>query len=175
MGTRLIVRRAVAYLLDIVLLFAVLAPLTFVVRSLVGVRPATGLEIWLVTVTSFSIPVWLYFALCDASRTGATFAKRELGVMVRPTVGSGRVSLPRAFARTAVKLAPWELAHVVGFALADVVGVAVQTAGLVVANVLALVWFGSALATRGERSVHDVVAGTRVALRTDDAADSDAG
>ena len=162
---RLIIRRSVAYLLDIVLLFAVLAPLAFLVRSVVGVRPVTGFEIWLVTLTSFSIPVRLYFALSDASRTGTTLGKRMLKVAVTPHARSGRVTLPRAFVRTALKLLPWEIAHVVGFALADVVTVAVQTSGLAVANVLALVWFRSAVATGGPRSAHDLVEGTEVGER----------
>lgn len=165
MNGRLIIRRSMAYVLDIGLLFAVLASVAFVVRSVVDIRPHTGFEIWLMTVTSFSIPVWLYFALCDASRTGATLGKRAFGVAVTPYAGSGRVTLPRAIVRTAVKLAPWELAHLVGFALAGVLGPAVQTAGLVIANLLALVWFGWALATGGSRSVHDLVAGTRVTPR----------
>jgi uncharacterized RDD family membrane protein YckC len=168
-------RRSVAYVFDVVLLFAVLAPLAFVVRSLVDVRPHTGFEIWIMTVTTFSIPVWLYFALCDASRTGATLGKRAFGVAVAPDGGSGRVSLPRALVRTAVKLAPWELAHLVGFALAGVLGPAVRTAGLVVANVLALVWFGSAVATGGARSVHDLAAGTRVRPRSGHTAGPDGG
>jgi len=147
---------------DVALPFALLAPIAFLVRSLVGVRPVTWFEIRVVTLTSFSIPVWLYVALCDASWTGATVGTRVLGVAVRSSARSGRVTLPRAVIRTAVKLAPWELAHVVGFALVGVVGPTVQTVGLVVANLLAIAWFGSAVATGGWRSVHDLAAGTDV-------------
>ena len=167
MSTPLILRRSAAYFVDVALLFAALGPMAFLVRSVVGVRPVTGFEIWVVTLTSFSIPVWLYFALCDASRTGATVGKRVVGLAVRPHGPSGRVGLPRAVLRTAVKLAPWEIAHVVGFALADVIGPAVQMTGLVVANVLAVVWFGSAVVTGGSRSVHDLAAGAQVVERED--------
>ena len=61
----------------------------------------------------------------------------------------------RALARTAVKLLPWEAAHIFGFALAGAVPDVVQVSGLVAANVLVLVYFGMAAATGGRRSVHD--------------------
>lgn len=96
---------------------------------------------WAASPKNFSIWVVLYVALGDASRTGATVV------------------------RTAVRLAPWEPAPVVGFALAGVVGAMVQTAGLETANVLSVVWFNSAFVTGGPRSVHDLAAGTEVMER----------
>lgn len=166
MSWTLMSRRSAAYVVDVALLFAVLGPMAFLVRGVVGVQPVTGLEIWVATLTSFSIPLWLYSALCDASRSGATVGKRVAGVAVTSINGSGRVTLPRAAVRTAVKLVPWELAHVVGFALADVIGPAVQTTGVVAAKPLAAVWVGSAVLSDDSRSVHDLTAGTVVQIRT---------
>jgi hypothetical protein len=75
------------------------------------------------------------------------------------------VTPTRALARTAVKLLPWEAAHIFGFALAGAVSDVVQVSGLVAANVLVLVYFGMAAATGGRRSVHDYAVATRVVDR----------
>ena len=64
--------------------------------------------------------------------------------------------------RTAVKLLPWELVHLFGFALAPQAGdlTVAQSVGLAAANVLVVIYLVCALVTRGRRSVHDYVART---------------
>jgi uncharacterized RDD family membrane protein YckC len=156
----LILRRAAAYLLDIALLFVLLMPLGFLATRTLGLEPTTGFEVWLAAVLSFSVPVWAYFTLSDSSRGGATLGKRLLGVRVTP-----RIPRLRALGRNVLKLLPWEIAHVFGFALADVLGETVQAYGLGLANLLAIVWFGVALGTRGRKSVHDFAVDTEVARR----------
>jgi uncharacterized RDD family membrane protein YckC len=151
----LLIRRSLAYCLDILLLFLVLAPLAFLLEWAFGLRPESGFQIWLAAVLSFSLPVWAYFTLSDASRSGATLGKKILRLAVVCEGESTRVTPTRALARTAVKLLPWEAAHIFGFALAGAVSDVVQVSGLVAANVLVLVYFGMAAATGGRRSVHD--------------------
>lgn len=163
MAWKLIVRRCIAYAIDIVLLFAVLAPVSLLVKSMFHLEPETGLEIWRSAVLSFSIPVWLYFTVSDASSSGATVGKRLMRLSVARAAGD--ITVGRALARTAVKLLPWELAHIFGFALANILGEAAQLVGLTLANVFALVYFVVCAATRGARSVHDLVAGTAVVQR----------
>ena len=75
-------RRIGAYLIDIALLFAVLAPLGQLVLRLVGRSPRTGPEIWLTILVNFSLPCWLYFIAGARSAGGATLGKRWLGVRV---------------------------------------------------------------------------------------------
>ena len=55
---RLLIRRAGAYVVDIVLLFAVLFPIGQLLRFVIGwpSASATGLEIWLVSALNFSLP-----------------------------------------------------------------------------------------------------------------------
>jgi uncharacterized RDD family membrane protein YckC len=161
----LLIRRATAYFLDIVLLFLVLAPAGQLVRFAVGWPAAspTGLEVWLAAVLNFSVPTWTYFVLSDSSASGATVGKRLLGLRVVWLTG-GRVSRARALARTAVKVLPWETAHLSALALST--GAADfglwQVIGLSTANGLAIVYFVVAACTRGRRSVHDYVATTEV-------------
>lgn len=159
-------RRVAAYLVDILILFVVLAPAGFLIQWLLGVPMAqTGPGIERTILWNFSLPAWLYFILSDTSRAGATLGKRLFKLQVR-TLDNGRVSFWRALGRTAVKLLPWELVHISAFALSkDLLQLSpVQMGGLVVANLLILVYLGVALVTKGRRSVHDFVAGTVVRL-----------
>jgi uncharacterized RDD family membrane protein YckC len=163
MRWRLILKRAMAYVVDVLLLFFILMPLGFIVESILGVFPQTPREVWVATLLNFSIPAWLYFVLSDGSRAGATIGKRLLKIQVG-LLGGGRLGLGRALARTAFKLLPWELAHVFGFALAGEGGVgdASQMIGLIAANVLAIIYLVIAVATGGRRSLHDYAVATEV-------------
>jgi len=163
-------RRVAAYLVDILLLFAVLAPAGQLILWVLGAEtPRTGPAIGRVILWNFSLPAWLYFVLSDRSASGATLGKRLLKIQVRDVSGE-RLSIGRALARTAVKLLPWELVHVSAFALStDLTRFSQgQVIGVAVANVLTVVYLGVAVATRGRRSVHDYAAGTLVRSATAD-------
>jgi uncharacterized RDD family membrane protein YckC len=163
----LLIRRATAYSLDIVLLFLVLFSVGRLVRLATGWHPSsspTGLEVWLAIALNFSVPTWTYFVWSDRSACGATVGKRLLGLRVVRVTGE-RVSTARALARTAVKVLPWETAHVSAFALSTNPGVSFdlsQLIGLTLANGLAVVYLAVAGCTGGRRSVHDYVAATEV-------------
>lgn len=162
-GTRLLTRRATAYLLDILLLFGVLAPLGQGILWLLKATPRTGPAIADTIFWNFSLPAWLYFILSDGSGSGATLGKRLRALQVRTETGE-RLSVGRAVVRTAAKLVPWELVHVFAFALStDLTRLQpAQMAGLVSANILTLAYLAVAIATGGRRSVHDYLARTRV-------------
>ena len=162
-GWKHFARRAGAYALDILVLFSVLFPLGWLVQRAIGVTPSTGPEIWWTLLVNFSLPTWVYFAVSDASRSGATPGKRWLGLRVLRTDGA-RIGPMQALGRTAAKLMPWELVHVSAFALERVPGEfwIVQGIGLAAANALALAYLACAALTGGRRSVHDLLAGTVV-------------
>mgnify|MGYP001027524896 FL=1 len=159
----LLLKRLAAYLIDICLLFAVLAPTTLLVEQVLGLFPRTPYQVWVAAVVSFSIPTWLYFLFSDCSRSGATVGKKILRLKVTQA-GGARVGLLRSLARTAVKLLPWEMAHIFGFALAEQVGPTFQAAGLIAANGLALIYGAVLVARRGRCSVHDLAVRTEVTL-----------
>ena len=157
-------RRVAAYLVDIVLLFAVLAPAGQLILWLLGAEtPRTGPAIGRTILWNFSLPAWLYFILSDQSATGATLGKRLLKIQVRDRSGE-RLSFGRALARTAVKLLPWELVHVSAFAFSTDLGQlsGPQLIGVAAANVLTIIYLGVAIKTRGQRSAHDYAAGTLI-------------
>jgi uncharacterized RDD family membrane protein YckC len=164
---RLISRRVLAYLLDIVLLFLVLAPVGALIQWLFMENfPQTGPEIWRTLLWNFSLPVWIYFTINESSAHGGTVGKRMPGLRVTGTEGA-KLSLGWGLLRTAVKLLPWELVHLSAFALSGDMTVltAVQTIGLTTANLLVLVYALLLLFTNGARSLHDFATGTKVSTR----------
>jgi uncharacterized RDD family membrane protein YckC len=154
--TGLFWRRAAAYLLDVVLLFVVLAPLAFLVQYATGVTPTTPAGTWRLQLLEFSLPAWCYFASSDSSARGATVGKRLFGLRV-VTAADHRLTLGHAVRRTAIKLLPWELAHLSAFALGERFDAltGLQVVGLAVANLLALAWLLAAFVSGGRSSVHD--------------------
>lgn len=162
-GPSVLLRRTGAYVLDVVLLFAVLAPAGYVVQRLLGLAPDAPREVYAALLLNFSLPAWLYFAWADRSRRGATPGKRAFGLRTA-MVSGGRVGAGRALGRTAVKMVPWELTHAASFLLVPAVGTftPASVAGLVAAYALIFAYLGVAWRTRGRRSVHDVAAGTQV-------------
>jgi len=65
--------RVGAYLVDIALLFALLAPIGFAVQLLLDFTP-TGREIWFVLLVNFSLPSWLYFIFFECRRADRPWA-----------------------------------------------------------------------------------------------------
>lgn len=156
---RLLLRRSAAYLADILLLFAVLFPVGWAVVLATGFSPESGVQIWQATLLNFSIPAWLYFTFSDSLWGGQTLGKRLLQLKVTDLSGLS-LMVPRALLRTAVKLLPWELAHIGGFALAN--APTVQWACIGLSNLLIVVYLAVAIATHGRRSIHDWIARTEV-------------
>jgi hypothetical protein len=55
----LILKRSVAYVLDICLLFAILAPAALLIEQLLGIFPRTPSQVWLAAVVSFSMIIFI--------------------------------------------------------------------------------------------------------------------
>ena len=161
----LLAKRTAAYLVDIIILFAILAPAGFLIQRWFAYQPNTGPEIARVILWNFSLPIWIYFTWSDRSPGGATPGKRLFKIRVTDLTGN-RPGFGRALIRTAFKLLPWETVHVAAFALSTSpsIMVALQWAVLVLANLLAVLYFAVAIATRGRRSVHDYIARTEVCM-----------
>jgi len=161
MGFLFSIKRIAAYLIDTVLVFLISIALDLLVERVLPNPHQTAFGELITPVISVYIVAWLYFVLSDYSAAGATVGKRLLRLRVA-TDGHGAVSLPRALARTALKLLPWELAHIFWLALEGVVGRDVRNAGLIAANLLVVVYLAVLLLYHGRRSVHDLVVKTQV-------------
>lgn len=114
-------RRIGAFAIDYVVIAAYATALTaasFAARAALGAGqgppPSGALEklvghaLAFVTLTA---PVVLYFAISESSRRQATLGKRVVGMRVVSRSGR-RLKFRRSLLRSAVKFAPWELAHV---------------------------------------------------------------
>ena len=72
-------------------------------------QPLEGQAIGLFTLT---IPVILYFAICESSRWQATIGKRLLRLRVQDMSGN-RLPWRKTLVRAMLKFLPWELGHTV--------------------------------------------------------------
>ncbi len=162
-----LVRRLIAYLVDILLLFAAIVVTQFGLEAFTGGLPlhllTTGprIEVWVWL--SVSLPTYLYFALSESSAHQATPGKRLLGLHVTDLTGK-RIGFGRAILRTIVKLIPWEVTHLSLFLPTPIFmdGQGGFFPGLITANVLIVVYLAVVVMTAGKRGIHDLVASTLV-------------
>jgi len=75
-------------------------------------RPANAWRAQGVGLLTMTLPVTLYFAICESSRMQGSLGKRILGLVVSRDNG-GRLSFGSALLRNALKFIPWELGHTV--------------------------------------------------------------
>jgi uncharacterized RDD family membrane protein YckC len=75
-------------------------------------RPDNPWEAQAIGLLTMTIPVTLYFSLCESSAWRASLGKRLLGLVVIEETG-GRLLLQSALLRNAVKFVPWEFGHTV--------------------------------------------------------------
>ncbi len=155
--------RLAAYGFDVAVLAAVLLPLSFAIGSVIGMELSSGVEVWVRSLLTISLPAWLYFILTDSLGAGRSLGKRLLGLRTLSLDGEPP-DLRGSVLRTAFKLAPWELTHLAFFALAPTLG-AFEGIQIVVASatyVLIFAYVVVAVRNGGRRSVPDLVAGTVV-------------
>ncbi len=113
---------------------------------------------------TLTVPVALYFALSEASRIQATLGKRALGLRVT-TMDGNRVPLGRSLARSAIKFAPWEIAHTAIWHTPGQPFVSPPAAGNIAGYTLALggaAWYAASLFIGDQRTPYDHIAGTTV-------------
>ncbi len=160
-------RRLLARLLDLlfalVLTFVLVVPVTLIALPLLpAMRRA---DVW--GPVGGSTCLFLAYVALEAfllvRRDGQTLGKGLMGLRVVPSAPqSSRLSLPAALVRLVVLLAPFVFISAAGGALRDTgVGIAVTGASLLVL-VASLVL--AALRSAGGRSVHDLLAGSRVVV-----------
>jgi len=110
-----------------------------------------------------TLPVSLYFILCECSKWQGTLGKRKMGVCV--VDGSGqRIGIVRSVVRTSVKFLPWELAHFSIWQLmipSSISDITIYIT-LSIVNMAILVYILIPLTNKKRKNVYDWVAGTEV-------------
>ena len=171
-------RRLQAFALDYLVICGYLVVLV-AFSVLLGLTPLGGRFGALFTdptsaeITAFALlvlPVLLYFALSESSPAQATFGKRARGLRV-VAVGGEAVGFPRALARNALKLIPWELTHaclwrIPGWPLDPQTPPAWVSVGLVMVWVIVALYAVSLLVSKRGQTVYDRLAGVRVVVAT---------
>lgn len=168
MGTRI-----KAFLWDYIVIFVyilLLIGLSYAARP--WLMPLFSSSPWTAELTGFgfiTLPVLLYFALSEGSRAHATWGKRKVGIQVT-TVHGQPMGFGTSLLRSAVKFAPWELAHFTIWHMVLPSGIADSVLNWLLAAVYGLVflYLVSPLWSPKKQTVYDRIAGS-VVVRSDKA------
>ena len=114
-----LLKRTAAYFIDCVIVFgAVMLVLQWAIlsnlRESIGITNEwfeSSINMQAYVLLTISIPVWIYFAYFDSSKSTGTFGKRIMRLILTD-IELKKISLGKSFIRTILKLLPWELAHI---------------------------------------------------------------
>ncbi len=109
------VRRLLAFAMDwliVVLWGGLLFGAVMIATSGNPSRPENPWKAQAIGLLTMTLPVTLYFALCESSAMRASLGKRILGLVVSRETGE-RLVFESALLRNAVKFVPWECGHTV--------------------------------------------------------------
>lgn len=168
-------RRILALLIDYALILGWMAVLGLI--SLVTFLLTGGLFNWLslgvlgaelLGFVTLVLPIGIYLYLSEASPRQATVGKRVMGLRVVSSTSLARPSRAQILLRTVVKLLPWEFAHFFVWQLMAVLlegGTDIPVwvlVGLVVADLVPVVYVLVVVGQKDRRGPHDLAAHTRV-------------
>lgn len=162
----LIFKRVLAWIVDCVVilayacvLFGVMTILSFTgLVTLDTVHPVTGQLIGFFTLT---LPVALYCIFLEAGGKHATIGKR----MLKIEVTADSLTTQQVVMRNIIKFLPWEFAHggVLWINYIRTPETPIWIWFLLIApQVIVVIYIMSIIATKGSRSLYDMLAGTRV-------------
>lgn len=161
-------KRIYAFLLDycVIVIYGifVVGTISIVFRpyfqTLFSSSPVTAELVGFLMIT---LPVSLYFILCECSRWQGTLGKRKMGIQVVDDFGH-RIGIGRATVRTVIKFLPWEVAHFGIWRLMLTSNLS-ETSILIilsVANFAILAYLIIPLINKRRKNVYDWIAGTVV-------------
>ncbi|MEB2298871.1 RDD family protein [Lysinibacillus xylanilyticus] len=110
-----------------------------------------------------TLPVSLYFVLCEYSKWQGTLGKRKMGIRVVNNVGQ-RIGIGRSIFRTAIKFIPWEVAHFgiwrlfLPTSLTEITVYVILSA----ANFAIIIYLIIPLTNKKRKNIYDWIAGTNV-------------
>ncbi|GGD59670.1 RDD family protein [Paenibacillus nasutitermitis] len=157
--------RIAAFLWDYLMIagyIIVLVGISFVARPLlVPLFTTNPLQAEFTGFLFITLPVYLYFALCEGSKFHATWGKRKMGIVVTGNNGQS-IGLCTSLFRSALKFMPWELAHFTiwhmvihsGYADSVIYSLLAAVYGLVLIYLISPLW------SKNKQTVYDFLAGT---------------
>ncbi|SMQ78238.1 RDD family protein [Bacillus sp. OV166] len=110
-----------------------------------------------------TLPVTLYFILCECSKWQGTLGKRKMGIRVVDGVGQ-RIGIGRSAFRTAIKFFPWEVAHFGIWRLMLPTDFSEFTVYVILyaVNLVIFLYLIIPLTNKKRKNVYDWIAGTEV-------------
>ncbi|MFC5650710.1 RDD family protein [Paenibacillus solisilvae] len=110
-----------------------------------------------------TLPVYLYFAVCEGSKMHATWGKQKMGIIVAGVNGRP-FGLGSSLLRSALKFLPWELAHFTIWHMVTPTGYADSIIYALLAAVygLVIIYLLSPLMSKRNQTVYDFIAGSVV-------------
>ena len=164
--------RIYAFLLDYVLIVLygvfVVGTISFIFKS--TVTPLFSNSPVIAQLTGFlmiTLPVSLYFIICESSKWQGTFGKRKMGIYVVNHFGQ-RIGFARSTLRTTIKFLPWEVAHfgIWRLMLPNNFPEIVVFVMLNAVNLAILFYLLIPLTNTSRKNVYDFAAGTRVVTKS---------
>ncbi|MGP4080684.1 RDD family protein [Pseudalkalibacillus sp. R45] len=160
--------RIYAFLLDylVIVIYSIfiVGTISFIFRSSINTLFSNSpLTAELTGFFMMTLPVSLYFILCECSSWQGTLGKRKMGIRVIDGVGQ-RIGIGRSVSRTAIKFLPWEVAHFGIWHLmlpSDFSEISVYVI-LNAVNLALLIYLIIPLTNKRRKNVYDWLAGTEV-------------
>jgi uncharacterized RDD family membrane protein YckC len=108
-----------------------------------------------------TLPVYLYFAVCEGAKSHATWGKRKMGIVVAGIYGQP-IGFGSSLFRSALKFIPWELAHFTIWHMVIPYEYPIYLIYSLLGTVygLVLIYILSPLWSKNNQTVYDFIAGT---------------
>jgi uncharacterized RDD family membrane protein YckC len=160
--------RIYAFLLDylVIVLYGifVVGTISIVFRSFIN--PLFSSSPVIAELTGFfmiTLPVSLYFIICESSKWQGTWGKRKMGIRVVNDVGQ-RIGIVHSTLRTAIKFLPWEVAHFGIWRLVLPTNFSEITVYIILnaVNLAILIYLIIPLTNKKRKNVYDWIVGTKV-------------
>jgi uncharacterized RDD family membrane protein YckC len=164
---KLIFRRLAAFVLDY-LIIAAYALLVFGLMRILGLADLnlTPISRQLLGLIALTLPVFLYFYLMEKSGSRATLGKKAMGISICSI--SENIE-PKILLRNILKFLPWEIAHagvhwVVYYSYSENDVPLWVWLLLIIPQIIMITYLLSIILSRGETSLYDRMANTKLKL-----------
>ena len=122
----------------------------------------------LIAFLTLILPVLLYFTLQESSPKQATWGKRKAGIRVVNANG-GMLTRRQAFARSLIKLLPWQIAHTCIFQIGGFTSTSGELSPLVITGfalvyLLVGIYIASILLTKKHQTPYDWISGSYIII-----------
>ena len=111
-----------------------------------------------------TLPISLYFIICDSVIGGQTFGKKKMGIQVVNKYGNS-LSIPHNIFRTILKFSPWELSHYLNYRLVSISDGSMPfnyyMVGILI-YALIFTYILTAVFTKKKRALYDIIVKSQV-------------